>query len=405
MASNPATRAPGAVPYLRQAGWLRTCLVTVVALYATAAHPATFIVDRYDDDNGNCSVGDCSLREALLATEATPEPDTVVLPQGRHTLSIPETTPSSLLGGDLEIFDFDVDITAPEGATVDAQGNNRVFRFVNSNSRLENLEITGGFTPDDLGGGVYSDTSDVELSNLWVHDNVAGIGGGIAILFGSVMLTDSAITDNESLNEAGGIYQFGVNIFTSPANLEVRNSTISGNVARTVGGGLAAFGASILLMEYTTVASNTNRPGDRTIFGFLGNARADALNILVEGTCSAGTEASCMFLMDKSDEVPVPDLGLEPLALNGGFSPTHRLQAFSPALDVVPLGATCPPTDQRGFARPVDGDGDDVAACDAGSFELLPSETPVAVPALSVSGLVAFVSLLLAAAVWRLSGQ
>ncbi|MDA8018338.1 MAG: hypothetical protein MPN21_12900 [Thermoanaerobaculia bacterium] len=217
---------------------MRNCLVAVAALTATAAHSATFVIDRYDDDNGSCTVGDCTLREALLAAETTPEADTIVLSEGRHTLSIPETTPPSLLGGDLEIFDFDVDITAPNGATVDAQGNNRVFRFVNSNSRMENLEITGGFTPDDLGGGIYSDTSDVELSSLWVHDNVAGIGGGIAILFGSVLLTDSAVSDNESLNEAGGIYQFGVNIFVSPSRLDVRNSTISGNVARTAGGAL-----------------------------------------------------------------------------------------------------------------------------------------------------------------------
>lgn len=372
-ASNPAVRRPGAVPSRNLAAWIRQCLMAVLALYATAAHSATFIVDRYDDDNGSCMVGDCTLREALLAAEATPEADTVVLPQGRHTLSIPETNPPSLLGGDLEIIDFDVDITAPDGATVDAQGNSRVFSFLDSNSRIENLEITGGFAPDDVGGGIYAEFTDIELVNLWVHDNEAGIGGGIALVVGTISLFDSAITDNESLNHAGGIYQLGINIFTSPARLEVRNSTISGNVARTAGGALVATGASIVLLEYTTVANNTNRPGDRTMAGFLANARAEALNLLVEGTCSAGPETSCMFLMDKDDEVPVPDLGLEPLALNGGSSPTHRLQASSPALDIVPVGATCPPSDQRGFTRPVDGDGDGVAACDAGALELLPA--------------------------------
>lgn len=402
MASNPATRAPGAAPFRNLAGWIRICLAAAAALYATAAHSETFVVDRYDDDNGSCTVGDCTLREALLGAESTPEADTIVLPQGRHTLSIPETTPRSLLGGDLEIIDFDVDITAPEGATIDAQGTDRVLRFLRSDSRLENLEITGGFTPDNVGGGILIESSDMELSNLWVHDNVAGIGGGINFLIGTLLLSDSAITDNESLNHAGGIFQFGVTTI-GEAHLEVRNSTISGNVARTAGGALVASGASFLTLEYTTVANNTNRPGDRTMAGFLANARAEALNLLVEGTCSAGTETSCMFLLDKDDEVAVPDLGLESLALNGGFSPTHRLQATSPALDIVPLGVTCPPSDQRGFVRPADGDGEGVAACDAGSFELQPVETPVAVPALSLSGFVALVCVLLAAAIWRIS--
>ncbi|MDA8018337.1 MAG: hypothetical protein MPN21_12895 [Thermoanaerobaculia bacterium] len=381
---------------------MQTCLVAVVVLYATAAHAATFVVDRYDDDNGSCTVGDCTLREALLAAEATPEIDTVMLPPGQHTLSIPETTPPSLFGGDLEIVDFDVDVTAPEGATVDAQRTDRVFRFVSSNSRLENLEITGGFTPDDIGGGVYVVSSDVELSNLWIHDNEAGIGGGIAFEIGTVLLSNSAVTDNESLNHAGGIYQFGVTNIAE-AHLEVRNTTISGNVARTAGGATAAFGASFLVMEYTTVANNTNRSGDRTMFGFLFNPRVEVLYSIVEGTCIAGIEASCIYLTSTVDDVPVSDLGLEPLALNGGFSPTHRLQASSPALDVVPVGATCPPSDQRGFVRPVDGDGDDVATCDAGAFELLPSETPVAVPALSPHGLVVLIVLFMAAAVRRVS--
>lgn len=59
------------------------------------------------------------------------------------------------------------------------------------------------------------------------------------------------------------------------------------------------------------------------------------------------------------------------LTANGGPTQTHALVAGSPAIDTArPLqGTTCSATDQRGFGRPVDGDGNGAADCDIGSFE------------------------------------
>jgi hypothetical protein len=106
-------------------------------------------------------VGDCSLREAILAAEANPGFDTIVLVSGRHLLSIPDTGAGHPEDGGLDILDHDLEIVAPEGATVDAGGIDRVFGFQNSNSRLSNLRITGGATPG-IGGGVVSETSDLD---------------------------------------------------------------------------------------------------------------------------------------------------------------------------------------------------------------------------------------------------
>ncbi len=44
----------------------------------------------------------------------------------------------------------------------------------------------------------------------------------------------------------------------------------------------------------------------------------------------------------------VADLGLEPLAMNDGSTPTHALTSPSPAIDVVPPDAASTPADQRG---------------------------------------------------------
>jgi len=53
---------------------------------------------------------------------------------------------------------------------------------------------------------------------------------------------------------------------------------------------------------------------------------------------------------------------------NGGPTETHALLPGSPAIDAGDNTA-CPATDQRGWARPADGDGDGTAVCDIGAVE------------------------------------
>jgi hypothetical protein len=64
-------------------------------------------------------------------------------------------------------------------------------------------------------------------------------------------------------------------------------------------------------------------------------------------------------------------------------SPTraYSLLVESPAIDQGSPTA-CPATDQTGSSRPVDGDGDEQAVCDMGSFEYQPAEyQPAGYPA------------------------
>ncbi|MCP4547035.1 MAG: hypothetical protein GY835_11270, partial [bacterium] len=208
------------------------------------------------------------------------------------------------------------------------------------------------------------ESSNLALENVWIVDNQGDLGGGIIILLGTVTLDHVTISGNESFT-GGGIWLLGIGqtLPETIGRLEIRNSTISGNHAEYDGGAILVGGAGQLLLEYSTIVENTNRPGDETISSILSHAPANAVYTLVEGACSAGSDASCIYLSSKVEELAVSDLGLGPLAMNGGTTPTHALTSASPAIDLVPLGAACPPDDQRGTARPQDGDGDREARC------------------------------------------
>jgi len=87
-------------------------------------------------------------------------------------------------------------------------------------------------------------------------------------------------------------------------------------------------------------------------------------------------------------------------AHRAGPTQTHALLPGSPARDAA-LDADCPGVDQRGYARPADGDGDFVARCDVGAYEAN-AALPVEIPALGGVGLGVLVLLIAGAGCLRL---
>lgn len=82
---------------------LMSGLITVIA-FAPACEAASLQVTRFDDPvPDGCAPQDCSLREAVLAANALPGPDTVHLSAGRHFLEQRGIDENEGLTGDIDI--------------------------------------------------------------------------------------------------------------------------------------------------------------------------------------------------------------------------------------------------------------------------------------------------------------
>lgn len=107
---------------------LMSGLITVIA-FASTCEAASLQVTRFDDPvPDGCAPEDCSLREAVLAANALPGPDTVHLSAGRHFLEQRGIDENEGLTGDIDITDDLTIIGAGRDATaIDSRSVDYVF--------------------------------------------------------------------------------------------------------------------------------------------------------------------------------------------------------------------------------------------------------------------------------------
>jgi hypothetical protein len=231
-------------------------------------------------DTVDFSDGLTSLREALFATNLVAGPDTIDFAPAL-TLSGPATI--LLTQGELDITDS-LTILGP-GAnllTIDATGNDptpdqnngdgsRVFNIDNGNRltfievAISGLTLTGGDSA--LHGGAVFSKENLQVSRSAIDGNSAlGRGGGIGFTYGSLTLFDSTISSNSA--ERGGGINGGINFLggTQPA-LNIVNSTISGNVAAVLGGGVYAWHTNLSISHSTITGNVTQYRSDRPSWG------------------------------------------------------------------------------------------------------------------------------------------
>ncbi len=364
--------------------------------------PTSRIVTTLDDeDDGDLSADDISLREAIL--ESNPG-DTITfdprLSDGKITLTL----------GELAV-DKSLNITGlgADKLTIDADNKSRVFSVDNGSDTdvdvaIAKLTITGANAGEEGGGGIdnhenltvnqsiisgnsakygggvlTNDFATTTINNSTIKDNSAdSIGGGVSNLSSYTIINNSTISGNSTKGKGGR--GGGISSASSEGGTTtVNNSTISGNIANEVGGGIDAFDTRLEVTN-STITDNTaknsrnftggNGSGVSVDFAIgtftssiiAGNAENDDFtsggNITSGGNNLIGNGENTEAFQDgvNQDIVGTADAPVKPrlgeLKDNGGLTLTYALLPDSLAINVGsnPEEFT---TDQRGLERSI----------------------------------------------------
>jgi CSLREA domain-containing protein len=259
------------------------------------------LVTKTNDTYDAVCDDDCSLREAIVASNERAGSDIVIVPSGIYTLSISGTNESDSLTGDLNINDdlalvgsgtSDTIVDANEIDTVFEIAAETVFSGItirNGNSGIFNnggiLTLNDSVVRDNSsfggisGGGILNRSGTLTLNNSSVSNNSAGEGAGIYNDGnGTVILSYSKVMNNVAGNSGGGIRNLagtvnlnnsvvfgnsslspgrGAGIHCENGTVTLTNSTVSGNIGSTGGGIYHTGNDSIVILNNSTVSNNS----------------------------------------------------------------------------------------------------------------------------------------------------
>jgi CSLREA domain-containing protein len=375
-------------------GWgIRHSVITGAGLTAGAvvgltspAFGADYTVNNtYDPGDGSCTPGGCTLREAVTYANAHPGPDNIQFQSGLSgtiTLGIygelPITGPTYIYGPGPDVLTvsgnhtsriFNVDPTTAGNVVFiyglsmvngTVTGNGGAIRDQDAVLKIVDSVLSGNTATSGSGGAIYEyggsnsgyDTR-VQFSTL-NGNNATANGGAIDARYSFGTIKSSTLTGNAATFGGGA---------REDRFSKVYDSTIAGNTATTLGGGVYAYHN---LYAYNSISANNTAAGFPDVHAT--HVYGDFNLIENPGSSPLGG----------SHNITAQDPQLGPLAANGGDSMTMKPAPTSPAVDRGHKDLFA--FDQRGLARPFDnsaianasaGDGTDI-----GSVELQAGEFP-----------------------------
>ncbi len=316
---------------------------------------AVYNVTKPDDtDDGVCSPGDCSLREAVSNANACSGNQTINLPAGGYVLTIEGDNEDDNKTGDLDIKDDLVIIGtgAPSingnierafhvhsGPVVTMEGiwltdgdaiyggglvNEGFLTLNNFTCNYNNVSIPPGGMGDAMGGCIFN-TGVVHINNGHFLANTAGYGGAIYNLaWGAVNLTDSTLTGNTADHQGGAIWN------DADADVNIISSTLDQNTSGYRGGAIWTHGT--VLLQFSTVEDNHTADYGGGVYlweGFVSSENSWlTLNTAGEGA-GIYNEDGMLHLYESSLTANTANGGMGGGIYNNGPSPANGLLMFN----------------------------------------------------------------------------
>jgi CSLREA domain-containing protein len=263
-------------------------------LTAPSALAATFIVTRFDDPApGSCDPNDCSLREAVLAANASLGiSDTIQLAAGTYALSIPGTGEDGALDGDLDVTNDPLTILGQgPGATIIDGGGAAVGEAafgLFADTTMDGLTIRNSVAPADV-AGVFVSGVTYTLRNASITQNSAP---GAACCAGLTVNPVSTLnfTNVDITNNTSGT-GCCAGIVASGTTFNLTDVRMRGNTSADCCAGIVASGGTFTLTN-VDISNNTSESG--CCAGFVANpdTLSSMVNTTVSGNRSNGTSAS-----------------------------------------------------------------------------------------------------------------
>ncbi len=266
--------------------------------------------------------------------------------------------------------------SSPNLSNVTLSSNSALYGGGMYNGHYSNPNLTNVTFSDNTaveGGGMSNDNSSPTLTLVTFSGNAAIVGGGMKNgQYSSPSLINVTFSGNIATTPEGS----GGGMFSSSSSPSLTNVTFSGNTANYNGGGMYNSDSSPTLDNVTFSANAANLGGG--MYNYINSSPTVTNSILwgntpdqIHNDTSSSATVTYSVIDDESYSDPtniLTDPSLGPLADNGGLTLTHALGEGSPAIDAGnPL--SCPSVDQRGYVRPIDGDGGGTASCDMGAYE------------------------------------
>jgi hypothetical protein len=242
---------------------------------------------------------------------------------------------------------------ATSGGCIDA-----IFGPKDDGLTIEDSHLIGPTTAGD-GGAVRQSGGTLRITGSTLTARAARGGGVFAQDVAELTVVNSTFLGNHADTDVavpgsgrgGAFYLAGGNAGT------ISHSTIAQNDADVAGGAFAGDGPSPVVLHASILGANTLGSGSTLSPACAITLAAGAFDVQAPGEAA---DVDCVTGILRAD--PRVEAVIDPPSL----IPSFRLLEGSPAIDLVTTGCPPPATDQRHQPRPFG------AACDAGSYELMP---------------------------------